>query len=139
MLISVLQAWDHYEKKKLFELVDVFLNGDFDAEEASNFLKIGLLCTQDSPKLRPTMSTVVKMLKGELNCNDRTICKPGLISDFMDLKIKSAPKPEPAMNKNSYTNTSSGLYSNDTTFSSKDSSHSTQPTMTFTAISNRSD
>lgn len=130
------KTWDYYEKKKLFELVDVFLNGDFDAEEACNFLKIGLLCTQDSPKLRPTMSTVVKMLKGELNCNERTISKPGLISDFMDLKIKSAPKPEPAMNKNSYSNTSSGLYSNDTTFTSKDS---TQPTMTFTAISERSD
>lgn len=73
-------------------LVDPSLNGEFDAEEACKFLKIGLLCTQDSPKLRPAMSTVVKLLKGEEQVDDSKITKPGLITDFMDLKIRGPPK-----------------------------------------------
>ncbi|KAG2328440.1 hypothetical protein Bca52824_011168 [Brassica carinata] len=52
------------------------LNGVFDAEEACRYLKIGLLCTQDSPKLRPTMSTVVKLLKGEKDIDTRKIIRP---------------------------------------------------------------
>ncbi|GMQ07470.1 hypothetical protein CsSME_00051645 [Camellia sinensis var. sinensis] len=45
-------------RSELVGLVDTSLNGDFDAEEACRYLKIGLLCTQDAPKLRPSMSTV---------------------------------------------------------------------------------
>lgn len=135
MFILLLQTWQLYERRELVGLVDAYLNGDFDAEEACNFLKIGLLCTQDSPKLRPSMSTVVKMLTGEINCNDKNITKPGLISDFMDLKIKSAPKPELSMNKTTCTDGSSSSCSNNTTFSSI---NSTQATMTFTAICDRS-
>ena len=82
------QTWNHYERGELILLVDVSLNGDFDAEEACRYLKIGLLCTQDSPKLRPSMSTVVKMLTGEMSIEDRKITKPGLILDFMDLKVR---------------------------------------------------
>ncbi|XP_023551950.1 cold-responsive protein kinase 1 [Cucurbita pepo subsp. pepo] len=82
------RTWNHYERGELILLVDVSLNGDFDAEEACRYLKIGLLCTQDSPKLRPSMSTVVKMLTGEMSIEDRKITKPGLILDFMDLKVR---------------------------------------------------
>lgn len=85
----MLQTWNLYERGELVLLVDLSLNGDFDAEEACKYLKIGLLCTQDSPKLRPSMSTVVKMLTGEMSIEDRKITKPGLISDFMDLKVKN--------------------------------------------------
>lgn len=88
----VLQTWDLYEKKEIVLLVDTYLNGDFDAEEACRFLKIGLLCTQDTPKLRPSMSTIVKMLTGEKNIDDDKITKPGLISDFMDLKVRDPRK-----------------------------------------------
>ena len=70
------------------DLVDTGLNGVFDADEACRYLKIGLLCTQDDPKLRPSMSTVVKLLKGEKDIENRNITRPGLISDFMDLKVK---------------------------------------------------
>lgn len=84
------RAWQLYERKELVLLVDTSLDGDFDAEQACRFLKIGLLCTQDSLKLRPSMSTILKMLTGEMEVNDNKITKPGLISDFMDLKIKSS-------------------------------------------------
>ncbi|XP_076900225.1 cold-responsive protein kinase 1-like [Bidens hawaiensis] len=85
------RAWDLYERNELVELVDTSMHGDFNAEQACKYLKIGLLCTQDMTKLRPMMSTVVKMLSGQINVDKYAITKPGLISDFMDLKIRSNP------------------------------------------------
>jgi len=87
-----LQTWQLYERRELAQLVDISLNGEFDAEEACKILKIALLCTQDTPKLRPTMSSVVKMLTGEMDINETKITKPGLISDVMDLKIREPKK-----------------------------------------------
>ncbi|KAF2286201.1 hypothetical protein GH714_011669 [Hevea brasiliensis] len=89
------RTWELYERKELVGLVDTSLNGDFDAEEACKFLKIGLLCTQDTPKLRPYMSTVVKLLTGKKDVDNSKITKPGLISDFMDLKVRPPPKAKP--------------------------------------------
>lgn len=68
------------------ELVDTSLNEDMNVEEACRYLKIGLLCTQDKPKLRPSMSTVEKMLTGEISVDDEKIDKPGMLSEFMDHK-----------------------------------------------------
>lgn len=100
------RTWDLYERKELVGLVDTALGGDFDVEQACRFLKIGLICTQDNPKRRPSMSTVVKMLIGEMNIDDKKITKPGLISDFMDLKIRG-PSDTKSNIKNTYNNTSS--------------------------------
>ncbi|KAK4594529.1 hypothetical protein RGQ29_018274 [Quercus rubra] len=86
------RTWELYERRELVGLIDTALNGDFDVEEACKFLKIGLLCTQDAPKLRPSMSTVVKMLTGKKDLDDNKITKPGLISDFMDLKVRGDQK-----------------------------------------------
>ena len=47
---------------RICEVVDPALEGKFQEEEASRLLLIGLLCVQASAKLRPSMSTVVKML-----------------------------------------------------------------------------
>ncbi|KAJ3674518.1 hypothetical protein LUZ60_005134 [Juncus effusus] len=82
------RAWTLYEQHNLAGLVDPSLNGDFNVREACCFLKVGLLCTQDTPKIRPAMSKVVKMLTGQVD-TDVVIMKPGLISDFMDLKIRA--------------------------------------------------
>ncbi|KAJ0257171.1 Cold-responsive protein kinase 1 [Hirschfeldia incana] len=104
------RAWELYERNELVDLVDTGLNGVFDAEEACRYLKIGLLCTQDSPKLRPTMSTVVKLLTGEKDIDTRRITRPGLISDFMDLKVRGPveTKPDDEVNRNNnYTDPSS--------------------------------
>lgn len=68
------------------ELVDASLNGDYDVEEAHRYLKIALLCTQDLPKLRPSMSTVVEMLIGEIDVDKEKISKPGLLSELLGLK-----------------------------------------------------
>ena len=126
--LLLLQTWELYERRELVGLVDISLNGEFDAEEACKFLKIGLLCTQDTPKLRPSMSTVVKMLTGEKDVDDNQITKPGLISDFMDLKVRTKPKSTSDMGSSCIA--SSSLDNQDTTMSSVTS---TAATTTFTA------
>ena len=77
-----------YESGDLESIIDRTLKRDFGTEEARQLLKIGLLCTQDSPKIRPSMSMVAKMLKGECVVGDK-IMRPGLITDVMDLKVRT--------------------------------------------------
>ena len=110
-----LQTWDLYERKELVGLIDTSLNGEFDAEQACKFLKIGLLCTQESPKSRPSMSTVVKMLTGEMKVDDSMMTKPALISDFMDLKVRQKQESITDMKTSSSYNTSSASEHQDTT------------------------
>ncbi|XP_022749388.1 cold-responsive protein kinase 1-like [Durio zibethinus] len=128
------RTWDLYERRELVGLVDTSLNGDFDAEEACRFLKVGLLCTQDTPKLRPSMSSVVKMLTGQKNVAEKNITKPGLISDFMDLKVRSSEKTKPETKYTySYIASSSSDNLDNSTLSS---GTSTFATMTFNALIN---
>ncbi|XVF87957.1 hypothetical protein PTKIN_Ptkin19aG0010100 [Pterospermum kingtungense] len=131
------RTWDLYERRELVGLVDSSLNGDFDAEEACRFLKVGLLCTQDTPKFRPSMSSVVKLLTGERDVDERKITKPGLISDFMDLKVRSSEKTKPDSKYTSSYNASSSSDNLDN--STLSSGTSTSVTMTFnTPIYDRS-
>ncbi|CAN6980271.1 unnamed protein product [Brassica rapa subsp. trilocularis] len=103
------RAWELYERNELVDLVDIALGGVFDAEEACRYLRIGLLCTQDSPQLRPTMSIVVKLLTEEKDIDTKKITKPGLISDFMDMKVREPveTKTEEVNTRCNYTNPSS--------------------------------
>ena len=82
-----MQTWGLYERGEVLSIVDASLGDDFDAEEACRFIKIALVCTQDAPRLRPSMPAVVRMLRGESNVN-MEITKPGLITDLMDLKVR---------------------------------------------------
>ncbi|KAH0866114.1 hypothetical protein HID58_083325, partial [Brassica napus] len=102
------RAWKLYERNELVDLVDTGLDGLFDVGEACRYLKVGLLCTQDSPKLRPKMSTVVKLLTGVRNIDNKKITRPGLISDFMDLKVREPVETKAEeVNRHNYTNPSS--------------------------------
>ena len=51
------------ESGKLLELVDSRLGSNYNKEEALTMLNLGLLCTNTSPSLRPTMTSVVSMLE----------------------------------------------------------------------------
>ncbi|XP_021773788.1 cold-responsive protein kinase 1-like isoform X1 [Chenopodium quinoa] len=121
------RAWRMFEKETLVELIDEAFRGDLDIEEASRFLKIALLCTQGVPKLRPMMSTVVRMLQGKVEIDEMSITKPGLLSEF-DLKAKESPA-EP-----------SSLFSPSSGSSSlpSEQTNPTCATITFTSISTRS-
>ncbi|KAK9046429.1 hypothetical protein V6N11_052316 [Hibiscus sabdariffa] len=121
-------AWNMYGCGQLLELVDPSLNGDFNDEEAQKFLKIGLLCTQDMSKLRPSMSQVVKMLTGEEAVNDQNISKPGLLSDITTLRDQ----------KDKTDNTSEGTGKGGTTSSSSENIPISHATMTFNSIFDRS-
>lgn len=56
------QVWKLYKSNKLVEAIDDCLKDDFPEKEASDVLRIGLLCTQASVALRPSMTEVVWML-----------------------------------------------------------------------------
>lgn len=131
------RTWEYYQRRELVELVDESLDGIYDVEETCRFLKIGLLCTQDAPKLRPAMSTVVKMLKGEMGIDEMKITAPGLISDLSEVTIRNPGNNTNAKNasppdKDLYSSSDS---TNNSTFSS---GASTSATMTFTAVYERS-
>jgi hypothetical protein len=129
-MLLLLQTWELYERKELVQLVDISLNGGFDAEEACKILKIALLCTQDTPKLRPTMSSVVKMLTGEISVDESKITKPGLISDVMDLKIRQPKKLKDTETTYSYNASSGSDSQGNTTISLAASSSATTSSFT---------
>ncbi|KAK1552538.1 hypothetical protein Q3G72_018925 [Acer saccharum] len=81
------KAWEMYNCNKLVDLVDPMLNGNFSEDEAIRFLKVSLLCVQEKCSLRPTMSTAIKMMSGEIGIDNVHISQPGLITDIMDVKI----------------------------------------------------
>lgn len=57
-----------YNSNNLLQLVDPALDQNFDEEEATRYLKIGLHCEQERAKnLRPQMSMAVKMLSNEIS------------------------------------------------------------------------
>ncbi|KAL5715973.1 non-specific serine/threonine protein kinase [Ranunculus cassubicifolius] len=123
-------TWTLHERKELVLLVDPSLEGQFDAEQACRFLQIALLCTQDTPKLRPSMSNVVKMLTGELSIDGKVITKPGLISDFVHLKNKDGQKERSSENFSDSTS--------DKVDTSATNTEMSYGTMTFTAVYDRS-
>ena len=59
-----MQALVSQQKGNLMGLVDPKLGSEFSHEEVVRMIKVALLCTNPSPALRPTMSSVVSMLEG---------------------------------------------------------------------------
>lgn len=54
------------EQGKLIEMVDPRLESQFNKEEAMLLINVALRCTNVSPAVRPTMSSVVRMLEGKV-------------------------------------------------------------------------
>ncbi|CAI9760143.1 unnamed protein product [Fraxinus pennsylvanica] len=73
-------------KGRFMELVDPRLSSNFDKEEAERMTKVALLCTNPSPALRPTMSTVCGMLEGYINVQEFKM-DPSIYED--ELKFQS--------------------------------------------------
>lgn len=88
------------------------MGGIFDQKEASQFLKVALLCTQSKANLRPSMLRVVKMLTGVINVDDteRVITQPGFLGD-MKMSNKVARHGISTSNKESSESTSVGTMS----------------------------
>ncbi|XP_062155762.1 L-type lectin-domain containing receptor kinase S.4-like [Alnus glutinosa] len=65
-LILVEWAWEKWRAGSVLEVVDARLGGEFDKVEAVVVLKLGLMCSNNAPKARPTMRQVVRYLEGKV-------------------------------------------------------------------------
>lgn len=63
--LTMMQAWKLWHDRKGLELLDPLLLDSCDSNEFLRYLHIGLLCVQEDAYDRPTMSSVVVMLKSE--------------------------------------------------------------------------
>ncbi|CAI0442795.1 unnamed protein product [Linum tenue] len=87
------RAWKLYKSDRLVQLVDpVLMKDDGNVEEAERFLRVALLCLQQKSILRPTMSAALKMMNATTASDEGggvvvEIMEPGLIGDFMAVKI----------------------------------------------------
>ncbi|XP_019072671.1 probable LRR receptor-like serine/threonine-protein kinase At1g53440 isoform X2 [Vitis vinifera] len=66
-------AYVLHEQGNLLELVDPSLGSNYSEEEVMGMLNLALLCTNQSPTLRPSMSSVVSMLDGKIAVQAPTI------------------------------------------------------------------
>ncbi|CAN4088109.1 unnamed protein product [Withania somnifera] len=63
---SIVQSvWRNYKLNKITESIDSRLMSDFQEQEASRVLQLGLLCTQTKRFSRPSMSQVVTILRNK--------------------------------------------------------------------------
>lgn len=62
----LMQAYVLQEQGNLLELVDPSLGSKFSKQDAMRMINVSLLCTNPSPTLRPSMSSVVSMLEGKI-------------------------------------------------------------------------
>ncbi|KAJ6846616.1 receptor-like serine/threonine-protein kinase SD1-8 [Iris pallida] len=58
----LLQAWSMWKEGTSLDLIDESVSPKYSADEALRCIKVGLLCVQERPEDRPTMSSVVLML-----------------------------------------------------------------------------
>ncbi|CAL9049288.1 unnamed protein product [Musa banksii] len=58
-------VWEKWQDGSALEIVDPALGGHYQQSDLLRFVQIGLLCVQEDPSDRPTMSTIVVMLNSE--------------------------------------------------------------------------
>ncbi|CAN4081744.1 unnamed protein product [Withania somnifera] len=57
-------AWKHFKEKRASRIIDPGMKID-DVDEVLRVVQIALLCTQESPIMRPDMTTIIKLLTQE--------------------------------------------------------------------------
>lgn len=60
-----MQAWELWNQGEILELVDATPGPTCPKNELLRAIHVGLLCVQDSPTDRPTMSEVISLLMNE--------------------------------------------------------------------------
>ncbi|XWS59685.1 hypothetical protein CRYUN_Cryun08bG0143200 [Craigia yunnanensis] len=83
----VQKAWEIYRANSILQLVDPVVGMNYPEEEAIRFIKVGLLCVQETARLRPEMSTALKMLTNDIDVEGVQISRPGLVADLMNIKL----------------------------------------------------
>ncbi|KAH0696729.1 hypothetical protein KY290_014126 [Solanum tuberosum] len=72
-------AWKHFKEKRAYRIIDPSMEIE-DVNEVVRVVQIALLCTQESPIMRPDMSTIIKLLTQE-NLEVPVPSKPPFIDD----------------------------------------------------------
>ncbi|GLU13141.1 hypothetical protein SLE2022_297870 [Rubroshorea leprosula] len=85
-------AWTLYESNQCLGLVDPTLV-EFDENQALRMIRVGLLCTQASPMMRPPMSSVIAMLAGDIEVSP-VASKPSYLTDWDFKDITASIKAE---------------------------------------------
>lgn len=95
------KTWKCYDQGCLEKAIDSSMVDDVDVDEACRFLKVGLLCTQDISKRRPTMSMVISMLTGEMEVDKEKISLAVLLLTSprpgSPIHLATSPLPSPAL------------------------------------------
>ncbi|KAI3866559.1 hypothetical protein MKW92_052000 [Papaver armeniacum] len=71
-------VWNLHREGRLLEAVDAGIRGEFEEEEMSKVILIGLNCSNPDPVARPTMRCVVQMFLGEAQVPIVPKTKPSL-------------------------------------------------------------
>ena len=69
-LVLVEFVWRRMNQGELLSVADPLLRDQFDGEQMSTVLKLGLLCSYPDPALRPSMRQVVQVLAGDADVPD---------------------------------------------------------------------
>ncbi|GKV44311.1 hypothetical protein SLEP1_g51503 [Rubroshorea leprosula] len=91
-IATISMAWTLYESNQSLGLLDPTLV-EFDENEALRMIRVGLLCTQASPMMRPPMSRVVTMLAGDIEASP-VVSKPSYLTDWDFKDITSSIEAE---------------------------------------------
>ncbi|KAM0945871.1 putative protein kinase RLK-Pelle-DLSV family [Dioscorea sansibarensis] len=78
--IEIQQMWHLWVEGRAQDLLDLLFGGSYPMNEAKKCIKIGLLCVQENTEERPTMSTVVHMLRSS---DEALFPEPGQPPSFM--------------------------------------------------------
>ncbi|KAL1190768.1 Cysteine-rich receptor-like protein kinase 24 [Cardamine amara subsp. amara] len=83
----VTYVWRLWNNKSLLELVDAAMGENYDRNEVIRCIHIGLLCVQENPTDRPSMSTIFHML------TNTSITLPVPQPPGFVLRVRSVPNP----------------------------------------------
>jgi hypothetical protein len=65
LILKLSQAWRLWTENKVLDLMDQTIHETLNAAKFMKCVNVGLLCIQEDPNDRPTMSNVVTMLDSE--------------------------------------------------------------------------
>ncbi|XP_047310322.1 G-type lectin S-receptor-like serine/threonine-protein kinase SD1-1 [Impatiens glandulifera] len=95
-------TWKQWNEEKAFELVDKEVVEAFSEPDVIKCIQVGLLCVQQRPEDRPTMSSVVFMLSNE-NAMIAHPKEPGFCVETFSIKIDSSPTGQTSSTSNQVT------------------------------------
>jgi hypothetical protein len=83
---NMLQAWKLWNEGRPLELMNITIDDSSSLSEILRHIQVGLLCVQQRPDDRPSMSTVVVMLSSEISLPQPK--QPGFYTE------RNFPEPE---------------------------------------------